>query len=652
MRNACAAYEACRRDAPTPELWVIHGRGFRNPPCAAEGDGSSSVSLRLPLITDASDPEYCGVRLNAVSTAPEYCGVRLNAVSTAPEYCGVRLNAVSTAPEYCGVRLNAVSTAPEYCGVRLNAVSTAPEYCGVRLNAVSTAPEYCGVRLNAVSTAPEYCGVRLNAVSTAPEYCGVRLNATSKEKFLPLVVRAHSFLELAEDKYYTIKCGLQGFKNARYSGAIEKICHPGSYMPPGLFLFSTRVLLPALDPAHGVIHGRGFRNPPCAAEGDGSSSVSLRLPLITDASDPEYCGVRLNATSKEKFLPLVVRAHSFLELAEDKYYTIKCGLQGFKNARNESSFVDLQLLDLNHRRTSEAVFSRQYLLHAAIAGPDAQHAMRVRSCFSFGDPNTTVQLTDDNGCPTSELSEWTYNDTAGTATATLSMWRFPDTNRVHLQCDLAICRIPCGEQQCDGVRSERLTTNGRALEAGGPNDLQPGVVKAATTVFVVDPSTSGQYRECSWYPPWLWILAIALAVLFIIMMIINIFLCSAMTCSCTKTSVIEKEPSILEDYDPYRSSWHGSQCGSRYSLNGKTGYLSGASTLNSARSVSSHSDHYAAIVHSRPDSRYSRPDSRHHHSSGHNHSANGHHHHHHSNGHHTHHRSPPSTTGSHYSNRI
>lgn len=50
------------------------------------------------------------------------------------------------------------------------------------------------------------------------------------------------------------------------------------------------------------------------------------------------------------------------------------------------------------------------------------------------------------------------------------------------------------------------------------------------------------------------------------MLIINIFLCSAMTCSCTRTDIIEKEPSIIEDYDPYRS-WHGSQYGSRFDPN-------------------------------------------------------------------------------------
>lgn len=52
--------------------------------------------------------------------------------------------------------------------------------------------------------------------------------------------------------------------------------------------------------------------------------------------------------------------------------------------------------------------------------------------------------------------------------------------------------------------------------------------------------------------------------------------------------IIEKEPSIIEEYDPYRS-WHGSQYGSRYSLHGgrdghNKGYTSGGSTIHSNRS--------------------------------------------------------------------
>lgn len=64
------------------------------------------------------------------------------------------------------------------------------------------------------------------------------------------------------------------------------------------------------------------------------------------------------------------------------------------------------------------------------------------------------------------------------------------------------------------------------------------------------------------HPQWLLWLAVALGILFLIMLIINIFLCSAMSCSCARTEIIEKEPSIIEDYDPYRS-WPGSQYGSR-----------------------------------------------------------------------------------------
>ncbi|XP_037795556.1 uncharacterized protein LOC119590885 [Penaeus monodon] len=382
----------------------------------------------------------------------------------------------------------------------------------------------------------------------------------------------------------------------------------------------------------GAVHARDFRRPECMAIGDGSGSVTLRLPLITDKDDPSYCGVRVNQTSKEKYVPIAVRIHETLELADDKFYVIKCGLQGFFNSKNETSFVGLQLLDPEHKKTKEAVFDRKYILRADMSRPDTAHSMRVKNCFSFGEPNYTAPLTDGRGCPVGSLiSPFVYNETSGTAEAVLRMFKFPASNRVHFQCDVLICKGPCKNERCVG-QPERLTeVQGRALPDSSVNSVEEksGMVQATTTVYVVEPSSAG-LQTCEWYPPWLWILCIVLAVLFIIMMIINIFLCSAMTCSCTKTEVIEKEPSIIEEYDPYRS-WHGSQYGSRYSLNGK-GYTSGASTMNSARSVSSHSDHYA-IVHSRPNSRYSG-----HHSLKHD-------------KHHHHHRGPPSTTGSHYSGK-
>ena len=70
--------------------------------------------------------------------------------------------------------------------------------------------------------------------------------------------------------------------------------------------------------------------------------------------------------------------------------------------------------------------------------------------------------------------------------------------------------------------------------------------------------------DCGVSPPWLLYLCIAFGILFLVMLIINVFLCSAMTCSCARTDSIEKEPSIIEEFDPYTRSWQGSQYGSRW----------------------------------------------------------------------------------------
>lgn len=47
------------------------------------------------------------------------------------------------------------------------------------------------------------------------------------------------------------------------------------------------------------------------------------------------------------------------------------------------------------------------------------------------------------------------------------------------------------------------------------------------------------------HPAWLLWLAIALGVLFLIMLLMNIFLCTAMSCSCARTEVGELYPLIL-----------------------------------------------------------------------------------------------------------
>ncbi|CAG9854250.1 unnamed protein product [Phyllotreta striolata] len=352
----------------------------------------------------------------------------------------------------------------------------------------------------------------------------------------------------------------------------------------------------------GAIHARDFRTPACMTYGDGSKHASLDINLRAQIGSPDYCGLFVNNKTEERSIPIAVRIHRTLELADDKFYVITCGKAGFRNARNETSLVSLRLVE-NNRKISEAVYHRPYTLRTEISRPDGTYGFRVKNCLAFNKFNDSVLLLDERGCPLDEetlLGPFNYDTKNGIANAPLkSMFRFPDGSEVNFQCDVVLCKGACIQPSCldDVAKSRALNTD-------------EGILMAATSVFVVDPANAPQIQElCEGEggvrPTWLLWLCVALGVLFLLMLIINIFLCSAMTCACARTEIIEKEPSIIEDYDPYRS-WHGSQYGSRYSLNGTPhhpkGYTSGGSTMNSTRSVSSHSDHYA-IVHSRPGSR-------------------------------------------------
>ena len=92
---------------------------------------------------------------------------------------------------------------------------------------------------------------------------------------------------------------------------------------------------------------------------------------------------------------------------------------------------------------------------------------------------------------------------------------------------------------------------------------------ASYSVFVVQPGAvppvekSEACQDCRPGPVWLLYLCIALGLLFLLMLIINIFLCSALSCSSGRDYKEEKEISYLEDFHPYARSWHGSQYGSR-----------------------------------------------------------------------------------------
>ncbi|XP_063361383.1 uncharacterized protein LOC134665999 isoform X1 [Cydia fagiglandana] len=339
------------------------------------------------------------------------------------------------------------------------------------------------------------------------------------------------------------------------------------------------------QPFYGVAHAREFRTPACMAQGNGSESMSFDVSLMAAQGSPDYCGVFWNNRTDERSLPFAVRVHRTLELADDKFYVITCGKAGFRNARNETSLVSLRMLNENGKKIMNAAFNLPYTLRAEMSKPDGAHGIKMKSCFAFNMKNNTVDLLDKRGCPIKQQSVVVRSESGAAELFIPAMFRFPDSSQINFQCDISICKGSCPVQDCTaddgvGVVGEEETT-----------------VTASTGVFVLDPNDSAvaalSCSDGSIHPPWLLYLAIALGVMFLVMLLINCFLCTAMTCSCARTDVIEKDPSVVEDYDPYRS-WHGSQYGSRYP----------SSTIHSARSVSDNSDHYA-IVQSRPGSRHS-----------------------------------------------
>lgn len=77
--------------------------------------------------------------------------------------------------------------------------------------------------------------------------------------------------------------------------------------------------------------------------------------------------------TEERSVPIAVRVHRTLELADDKNYVITCGKAGFKNSNNQTSLVSLKLQD-GSKRVNEVVYGRSYTLRADISRPDGEYS--------------------------------------------------------------------------------------------------------------------------------------------------------------------------------------------------------------------------------------------------------------------------------------
>lgn len=371
----------------------------------------------------------------------------------------------------------------------------------------------------------------------------------------------------------------------------------------------------------GVVHARDYREPQCSGYGENSKITLLRLNLLAREDDRDYCGVFYSQPkSDERSVAVALRTHKTLELVDDKFYMITCGKAGFQNSRNETSLVNLQLLR-NEKKVEQVVYGREYTLRADITDHDGQFGMRVKRCFSFSDTNNTVQLVDERGCPEKNImSAFKYDIANGKAEAKLySMFKFPESSRVHFQCDILVCNARSDD--CKTPICDYKEKSGRSLDDQNPDAFlqQPaeeGAMMASYSVFVIEPGEQVDVEsvctDCTASPDWVMHLCITFGILFLVMLIINVFLCSAMTCSCAKSTIeVEKDPSIIEEFDPYTRSWHGSQYGSRYSLNDKIKPIPPPLiSVDTSHSISSASENglpavYGVPVHSRPSSRYS-----------------------------------------------
>jgi len=332
-----------------------------------------------------------------------------------------------------------------------------------------------------------------------------------------------------------------------------------------------RVRLRTGEPFHGVIHARDSRDNACLTYGTGRTTTFLTVNLLTPTQHSAYCGVIYNNVTEESQVALAVRTHRTLELAGDNFYVITCGRSGYRDSQtNETSAVRLELVVPGVGKVTEATYGREYQLEATMDSPSDKYGLRVKNCFAFSDKNSSVRLLNDRGCPERHVMSQFQSETQGVATATLySMFRFPDSNTVHLQCDILVCPIAdCTRSLCI-TNTDSSSTLVTPSPSGKDDDHR---MMASTTVFVVEPGVTALAgpHDCDLGPSWLLWLCVVFGVLFLIMLCVNVFLCSAMTCSFSRHEVDlveEKAGSVytVQDYDPYRS-WAGSQYGSRYSL--------------------------------------------------------------------------------------
>nr|XP_046919568.1 uncharacterized protein LOC124499670 isoform X1 [Dermatophagoides farinae] len=381
---------------------------------------------------------------------------------------------------------------------------------------------------------------------------------------------------------------------------------------------------------NGIVHVRNFRRNPCQIYGNGSTIVVLNIDLLAPSNRPNFCGVHRVKGTEERSISLVVRLHRALELSDDKHFVITCGNTEFSN-RNKNEKLMFKFVDRHGHKINKLYHGEPYRLRAEIvqqhqqqqissqlktSGSQSSYHLYVRNCFIFNGNDTDVEFLDNNGCPNINdhmLGPFKQIGQNIAEAEIYSMFKLPGTNQLHMQCLVELvdnCSF-CDPSFCPLIGNETMMMN-KTIEnnhnitsiGNSRNRPTSGMqMLASTTVYVFEPdqqmsssimmagvggggsggSDDFIHGHCNeWRFPWLIALCIMLGILLIIMMVVNIFLCTSMSCSCFRSEMVEHEPTIMDDYDPYKidiGSYY-SPYDSRLSLNRSTTSIANPMTSN------------------------------------------------------------------------
>ncbi|XP_055353056.1 uncharacterized protein LOC129598984 isoform X2 [Paramacrobiotus metropolitanus] len=315
------------------------------------------------------------------------------------------------------------------------------------------------------------------------------------------------------------------------------------------------------EPFAGIINARGHRDS-CFQLGDGKSRQTvLIVPLLNTPNDPIYCAQQRDIATGDYKVVIEVHAHKMLELENDKMFIISCSQNGLL----ANGSVRLSLLQRGEEvANNRLVQGEQYLLSVVYSNATIRNQqLDVTNCVAFGRSNATQQLSDNRGCPVdnSPLGKFDANDTAAVAVVS-KMFKFQDSTQMHIQCDVGFCRVPCQKPLCPGEAG--YNPNAESMLKIPRSDVSTQGLAGATFTVVEPGSTDGAVavsataNQCG-YGEWVLALCITFGILFLIMLIVNIIMCSAVSCNCTRkdrTDEIHAEPaSAWGEYDTVKNVW-------------------------------------------------------------------------------------------------